>query len=156
MADPVETFLNRGAMPQVCLVHGDLVLAEPAALRIAQALAEAAGLPSGAAEVHRRAGRLDAAVRHLEAAVELDPGGRDSRALLALLRAESPGEGSGVMRLLRDDTFATVAFGSLCLEQGLADEAALVFTRVLRRHPDDPGARTRLELALRARSRRRG
>jgi tetratricopeptide (TPR) repeat protein len=109
-----------------------------------------------AAEVHRRAGRLDAAVRHLEAAVELDPGDRDSRALLALLRAESPGEGSGVMRLLRDDTFATVAFGSLCLEQGLADEAALVFTRVLRRHPDDPGARTRLELALRARSRRRG
>jgi tetratricopeptide (TPR) repeat protein len=109
-----------------------------------------------AAEVHRRAGRLDAAVRHLEAAVELDPGDRDSRTLLALLRAESPGEGSGVTRLLRDDTFATVAFGALCLEQGLADEAAVVFTRVLRRDPDDPEARARLELALRARSRRRG
>lgn len=53
MADPVETFLNRGAKPQVCLVHGDLVLAEPAALRIVQALAQAAGLPPGAAEVHR-------------------------------------------------------------------------------------------------------
>lgn len=109
-----------------------------------------------AAEVHRRAGRLDAAVRHLEAAVGLDPGDRDSRTLLALLRAESPGEGSGVTRLLRDDTFATVAFGALCLEQGLADEAAVVFTRVLRRDPDDPEARARLELALRARSRRRG
>ena len=36
MADPVETFLSRltrgGQTPQVCLVHGDLVLAEPAAI----------------------------------------------------------------------------------------------------------------------------
>jgi len=109
-----------------------------------------------AAEVHRRSGRLDAAVRHLETAVDLDPGDRESRALLALLRAEGAGEGSGIARLLRDDVFVTVAFGGLCLEQGLADEAALVFTRILRQDPDDPEARARLELALRARSRRRG
>jgi tetratricopeptide (TPR) repeat protein len=109
-----------------------------------------------AAEVQRRAGRLDAAVRHLEATVELDPGDRDSRALLALLRAEGDGEGTGFARLLRDDVFVTVAFGALCLEQGLADEAAVIFTRILRQNPDDPEARARLELALRARSRRRG
>jgi len=107
-----------------------------------------------AAEVHRRSGRLDAAVRHLEAVVDLDPADRDARAVLALLRAEGTGEGSGVTRLLRDDVFVTVAFGALCLEQGLADEATVVFTRILRQHPDDPEARARLELALRARRRR--
>lgn len=47
MADtPVDRFLgalNRSAPPQVCLVHGDLVLAEPAAERVAAAIAEALG-----------------------------------------------------------------------------------------------------------------
>ncbi|HEY2295282.1 MAG TPA: hypothetical protein VGM86_31655 [Thermoanaerobaculia bacterium] len=58
MPDPVETFLSRltrgGQTPQVCLVHGDLVMAEPAARRVAEALARAAGLPPAAVEVHRR------------------------------------------------------------------------------------------------------
>jgi tetratricopeptide (TPR) repeat protein len=111
-----------------------------------------------AAEVHRRAGRLDAAVAHLEQAVGLDPGDRESRALLSLLRADAaaPGEAGGLARVLGDDTFATLSFGTLCLEQGLADEAALVLTRVVRRSPDNAEARARLETALRARSRRRG
>jgi tetratricopeptide (TPR) repeat protein len=111
-----------------------------------------------AAEVHRRAGRLDAAVAHLEKAVSLDPGDRESSALLALLRADpvAPGEGSGLARVLSDDTFATLSFGTVCLEQGLADEAAQVLTRVVRRSPDNAEARSRLEAALRARSRRRG
>jgi DNA polymerase III delta subunit len=50
---PVDRFLgalNRGAPPQVCLVHGDLVLAEPAAERVAAAIAEALGCSS---ERHR-------------------------------------------------------------------------------------------------------
>jgi tetratricopeptide (TPR) repeat protein len=111
-----------------------------------------------AAEVHRRAGRLDAAVVHLEQAVGLDPGDRESNALLSLLRADAgaPGETAGLARVLGDDTFATLSFGTLCLEQGLADEAALVLTRVVRRSPDNAEARGRLEAALRARSRRRG
>jgi tetratricopeptide (TPR) repeat protein len=111
-----------------------------------------------AAEVHRRAGRLDAAVGHLEKAVGLDPGDRESNALLTLLRATpaAPGETAGLARVLGDDTFATLSFGTLCLEQGLADEAALVLTRVVRRSPDNTVARERLEAALRARSRRRG
>ncbi|PYQ65167.1 MAG: hypothetical protein DMF53_06130 [Acidobacteria bacterium] len=58
MPDPVETFLSRltrgGQTSQVCLVHGDLVIAEPAARRVAEALAHAAGLPPAAVEVHRR------------------------------------------------------------------------------------------------------
>jgi tetratricopeptide (TPR) repeat protein len=110
-----------------------------------------------AAEAHRRMGRLDAAVRSLESAVALDPGDRESRALLSLLRVD-PGvsETAGVARLLVDETFITAVFGDLCLEQGLADEAAVVFTRMLRKDPDNTGVRERLELALRARSRRKG
>lgn len=109
-----------------------------------------------AAEIHRRCGRLDEAVSHLERAVALDPGDRESRSLLGLLRASGPGEASGLRRVLADDTFVTLAFGSLCLEQGLADEAASVFTRLLRKDPDNSEARERLEQTLRARLRRRG
>jgi tetratricopeptide (TPR) repeat protein len=109
-----------------------------------------------AAEVHRRRGRIDVAVSHLERAVALDPGDRESSTLLGLLRAGSPAGDGGIARLLGDDTFATVAFGTLCLEQGLTDEAALVFTRILRSDPENAAARERLETALRARSRRKG
>jgi DNA polymerase III delta subunit len=62
MADPVETFLARltrdGPLPQVCLVHGDLVLAEPAARRVASAMALAVGVDAAAIEVHRRPATL--------------------------------------------------------------------------------------------------
>src|SRR3989441_1751485 len=109
-----------------------------------------------AAKVHRRLGHIDEAVKHLEAAADLDPGDRESRALLLLLRAAAPpsGEAAGLARLLRDDTFATVTFGSLCLEQGCVEEAVQVFTRILRKDPDLREARDRLESALRARQRR--
>jgi tetratricopeptide (TPR) repeat protein len=110
-----------------------------------------------AAEVHRRSGRIDAAVTHLEQAVVLDPGDRESNALLSLLRTDAAaGEATGLARVLSDDTFVTLSFGTLCLEQGLADEAAVVLTRVVRRSPDNAEARERLEAALRVRSRRRG
>ncbi len=111
-----------------------------------------------AADIHRRAGRIDAAVTHLETAVRLDPGDRESRGLLGLLRstATPPTEGAGVGRVLRDDTFVTVSFGTLCLEQGLVEEAAQVFTRILRKDPNNADARERLEQVLRARMRRKG
>lgn len=111
-----------------------------------------------AAEIDRRLGRVDAAAGHLERVIALDPGDRESRVLLGLLRADvaSPAEGVGFVRLLRDDTFTTVAFGTLCLEQGLTEEAVAVFTRILRKDPDNPGVRERLESALRARFRRKG
>jgi tetratricopeptide (TPR) repeat protein len=111
-----------------------------------------------AAEVARKRGDIDTAVRHLEAAINLDKGDRASRTLLGLLRADpaSRAEATGVMRLLNDDTYVTLPFGALCLEQGLVEEAAQVYTRLLRRNPDEAEAKAGLEQVLRARLRRRG
>ena len=111
-----------------------------------------------AAEIQRRLGHIDEAVGHLEAAIALDPSDRESQALLSLLRAAGPGvgEATGLARVLSDDTFATVTFGVLCLEQGCVEEAAQIFTRILRKNPDHREARERLEGALRARQRRKG
>ena len=111
-----------------------------------------------AAEIQRRLGHIDRAVTHLEAAVRLDPGDRESRSLLGLLRATPApaGEASGLARVLADDTFATIAFGTLCLEQGCVEEAAQAFTRILRKDPDNHAARERLETTLHARARRKG
>ena len=112
-----------------------------------------------ASEVHRRLGHIDDAVTHLEAATELDPGDRESRALLSLMRvspAPPAAEASGLVRVLSDDIFATVTFGALCLEQGCVEDAVQVFTRILRKNPDHREARERLESALRARQRRKG
>lgn len=111
------------------------------------------------AEVHRGRGDVDATVQHLKTAARLDPADRESRAALALLTAERPAGGgeSGIARVLRDDTFATVTFGTICLEQGLVEEAATVFTRLLRHDPASHAAREGLEQALRARApRKRG
>jgi len=111
-----------------------------------------------AAEIQRRLGHIDEGVRHLEAAVALDPSDRESQGLLSLLRAAGPpsSEATGLARVLSDDTFATVTFGALCLEQGCVEEAAQIFTRILRKNPDHREARERLEGALRARQRRKG
>ena len=111
-----------------------------------------------AAEIQRRLGHVDEAVRHLEATVALDPSDRESQGLLSLLRAAGPptGDATGLARVLGDDTFATVTFGALCLEQGCVEEAAQIFTRILRKNPDHREARDQLEGALRARQRRKG
>lgn len=110
------------------------------------------------AEVQRRLGHIDEAVRHLEAAIALDPSDRESQGLLALLRGSEPAAGgaTGLARVLSDDTFATVTFGALCLEQGCVEEAAQIFTRILRKNPDHREAREKLEGVLRARQRRKG
>jgi tetratricopeptide (TPR) repeat protein len=107
-----------------------------------------------AAEAHRRRGDVGAAIAHLEAVLRLDPGDREARAVLGLLRATDGGH--GLARVLRDDTFVTATFGRVCLEQGLVEEAAQVFTRLLRKNPDHPAAREGLEQALRVRLRRKG
>lgn len=111
------------------------------------------------AEVERRRGDVDAAARHLEAAVRLEPGDRESKAALRLLRTVpgAPPSESGIARALRDDAFATVTFGTICLEQGLVEEAADIFTRLLRKDTSNHGARDGLDRALRAKSgRKRG
>ena len=109
-------------------------------------------------EVQRRLGHIDEAVRHLEAAIALDPSDREAQGLLALLRGSEPPAGgvTGLARVLSDDTFATITFGALCLEQGCVEEAAQIFTRILRKNPDHREAREKLEGALRARQRRKG
>jgi tetratricopeptide (TPR) repeat protein len=111
-----------------------------------------------AAQLLRQRGAIDAALTHLEAAVALDPADRESRSLVALLRADpaAANEATGLARVLADDTFITLPFAAVCLEQGLADEAAHVFTRILRKDPNSREAREGLEQALRARSRRKG
>lgn len=109
-----------------------------------------------AAEIHRKAGRLDAAIGHLAEAARLDPGDRESRLALELLRGGGRvADSSPLGRLLTDDTFATDGFGALCLTQGLADEAAQIFLRRLTKNPGDARARERLEEALRIKTQRR-
>lgn len=63
----VDSFLSRlgRSGPQVCVVHGDLVLAEPAAVRAAQALAEAHGLPKDRVEIHRHPSSLSPILQDL-------------------------------------------------------------------------------------------
>jgi tetratricopeptide (TPR) repeat protein len=109
-----------------------------------------------AAEIHRKAGRLEEAVDHLERAVRLDPADRESRVTLDLLLGGGHvAETSPLAGVLADDTFATLTFGTVCLEQGLGDEAAQIFLRLLRKNPGDSRARERLEQALRAKTQKR-
>ncbi len=108
------------------------------------------------AEVARQRGDVDAAIHHLEAAVESDPADRDSRAMLRLFQTTRVGPlEPGIGRVLRDDVFVTLTFGVVCLDHGLVEEAAEIFTRLLRRDPLDQRARDGLEHALRARSSRK-
>ncbi len=135
--------------------HHDAALAELAA--IIQESPKEAQAHRLAAEIHRLRGSLDAAVEHLDAAARLDPTDRESRALLGLLRAAPrEGESSGLGRVLADDTFVTTSFGTLCLDQGLTEEALNIFIRILRKEPDNADARAGLEGALRARLKRKG
>lgn len=109
-----------------------------------------------AGDLYRRAGALVDAVGHLEQAVRLDPGDRESRALLDVLGAGGTvSDGSALKQLLSDDTFVTMSFGRLCLEQGLVDEAAQIFLRLLGRDLRNAEAREGLEEALRFKTQRR-
>jgi len=109
-----------------------------------------------AADIHRRAGRFAEALAHLERVVKLDPSDRESRLTWETLQAEGrAGEASPLGRALEDDTFATMSFGALCLEQGLCEEAAQVFLRLVRKNPADARARERLDEALRAKTLKR-
>jgi tetratricopeptide (TPR) repeat protein len=110
-----------------------------------------------AADIERQRGRIDQAIVHLEAVTRLDSADREARSLLALLRADpAAADATTLMRVLRDDIFVTPSFGALCLEQGCADEAIYVFSRLLRKDPESESARAGLDAALRARSRRKG
>lgn len=109
-----------------------------------------------AAEIHRKAGRWEEARPHLERVVKLDAADRESRLVLEALGAEGRADaGSPLGRVLADDTFVTASMGTLCLEQGLADDAAVIFLRLSRKNPGDMQARARLEEALKAKTQKR-
>jgi tetratricopeptide (TPR) repeat protein len=128
---------------------------------LAEARAILAASPADAAahrlagELLRRAGRLEEALVHVRQAVALDPADRESRALLDVLAGGALAEGSALRRLLVDDTFVTHSFGAACLEQGLADEAAQIYVRLVRKDAADVRARERLDQALRMKTQRR-
>jgi len=108
------------------------------------------------ADLYRRRGTLDLALRHLDRVVALDPADREATKLRDLLRGGgTPGEASGLRKILEDDTFVTVSFATICLEQGLLEEAAGIFLRILKRDPDNLPAREGLEEALGGRGQRR-
>lgn len=109
------------------------------------------------ADLHRRRGALDLAARHLDRVVALDPADREAARVRDLLRRSggAPEEASGFWKILEDDTFVTVSFATICLEQGLTEEAAAIFLRILKREPDNPAAREGLEEALGGKNQRR-
>ena len=108
-----------------------------------------------AAELERTAGRVPEAVHHLRQAVTLDSADRESKMVLELLDGGKAGGGGPLQRVLADDTFATMSFGTLCLEQGLVDEAGHVFVRILSKHPDHAAARDKLDEAVRIKTQKR-
>ena len=109
-----------------------------------------------AAELERRAGRYAEALGHFRQAATIDPSDRESRMLAEALEGGAKRAGvSPLARLLEDESFATVSFGTVCLEQGLVDEAAHVFLRVLGKEPGHQIARTRLEETLRIKTQKR-
>ncbi len=90
-----------------------------------------------AADILRRTGRVEESLTHLRQAASLDPSDRESRVLAEVLEGAGKVAGtSGFARLLADDTFATMSFGTVCLEQGLADESG---TGVPAHPPKRPG-----------------
>jgi hypothetical protein len=78
----------------------------------------------------------------------LDPHDRGVQGLCRALDVGVTGrvtpDGGGLWSLFVDDTYTTVAFGDLCLAQGLTDEATAVFSRIVVRKPDHETARARL------------
>lgn len=108
------------------------------------------------ADLYLGRGNVDQAVWHLERVVAMEPANREAQTALELLKGpRSDGPGQGLTRLLEDDTFVTTTFGNLCLQQGLLDDAAQIFVRLLRKDPENQEARRRLEETLQARTQRR-
>jgi tetratricopeptide (TPR) repeat protein len=101
-----------------------------------------------ALECALRDGDPPGALRHVRRLSSVDPHDRAvqglARALEAAVGRGPTRDAGGLWPVLVDDTFATVAFGELCMAQGLTDEAVWVFSRVLARQPAHETARVRL------------
>ena len=108
-----------------------------------------------AGDLERVAGRLPEALQHLRQAAQLDPTDRESRMLVEALEGGKVGGASALLRVLGDDTFRTMSFGSVCLEQGLVDEAAHIFAHILGKEPGHGAARRKLDEAVRLKMQKR-
>jgi predicted Zn-dependent protease len=101
-----------------------------------------------AVECALRDGDPTDALGHLRRLGSLDPHDRPMQGLFRALEVgvtrRAVSDAGGLWPLLVDDMYATVAFGDLCLAQGLTDEATAVFSRMLIRQPDLEIARARL------------
>jgi tetratricopeptide (TPR) repeat protein len=101
-----------------------------------------------AVECALRGGSPAEALGHARRLAALDPHDRGVHALARALEVAVTGrvtaDAGGLWPLFVDDTYATVAFGDLCLAQGLTDEATAVFSRIVVRQPDHETARARL------------
>jgi tetratricopeptide (TPR) repeat protein len=101
-----------------------------------------------AAECALRTGEPRGALPHVRRLAALEPHDRGVQGLARALEAavgRGPGrDAGGLWALLADDTYATVAFGDLCMNQGLTEEATAVFARIVDRHPGHDTARARL------------
>lgn len=138
-------------------------------LVLAKALLEAGDVRTARAEIHRflggepdhepalriavqcalRGGDPVEALGYARRLAALDPHDRAVQGLFRALEVGVTGrvtsDVGGLWPLLVDDMYATVAFGDLCLAQGLTDEATAVFSRIVVRQPDDETARARLD-----------
>ncbi len=135
-----------GGNPEAALAEVQIILAGSSADAPAHRLA---------AELERAAGRIPEAAQHLREVVRLDPADRESRLVLEVLEGGKAGAGGPLQRVLADDTFATMSFGLMCLDQGLVDEAGLVFARVLAKQSGHAAARAKLEEAIRLKTQKR-
>ncbi len=101
-----------------------------------------------AVECALRGGDPAEALGYVRRLAALDPHDRGVQGLFRALDVGVTGrvtpDGGGLWPLFVDDTYATVAFGDLCLAQGLTDEATAVFSRIVVRQPDHETARARL------------
>ena len=113
------------------------------------------------ADAYRKAGRTQDAIRLCREGLARFPQYVTARLILAKALLEVLGasgsvlEGSALKQQLTDDTFVTMTFGTVCLEQGLVDEAVQIFLRLLGRDLADVRARQGLEEALLVKTQRR-
>jgi len=144
-------------LAKALLASGDLDAAETEFRAMVALAPDNVQAHQALADIYRGSGDLKKALYHLEQVVALDRGNREARALLEAFSDSAGGasDGAPLRRLLEDDTFITMTFGSICLQQGCVDEAITVFARILRKDPLHAEARQRLDHALRMKAQRR-
>jgi tetratricopeptide (TPR) repeat protein len=145
----------RLVLAKALLDQGDAAAAHAEVRRLLERDPRDAAAHRLAGEMERRAGRLPESLHHLRRAIELDSADRESRMLVEMLDGGKVGAASPLSRLLGDDTFSTMSFGAVCLDQGLVDEAAHIFVRILGKEPGHAGALSRLDEAVRTKRERR-